>query len=91
MTMKQYSYAMKLDVNAPSIRYSDFLTVKRLNRLSIIDEFITADKQNAINKLKESIKKASQKITFAVIGFVVIFVSFWLIKLLETVLGVEIF
>ena len=40
---------------------------------------------------EESIKKASQKITYAIIGFVVIFVAFWLIKLLETVFGVEIF
>ena len=39
---------------------------------------------------EESIKKASQKITYAVIGFVVIFISFWLIKLLETILGVNI-
>jgi len=40
---------------------------------------------------EESIKKAQQKITYAVLGFVVIFVSFWLIKILEVVFGVEIF
>jgi len=39
---------------------------------------------------EESIQKAQKKITYAVIGFVVIFISFWLIKLLETILGVSI-
>jgi len=40
---------------------------------------------------EENIKKASQKITWAIVGFVIIFISFWLIKLLETVFGVDIF
>jgi len=40
---------------------------------------------------EETIQKAQKQITNAVIGFVIIFASFWIIKLLETVLGVEIF
>ncbi|HUV46604.1 MAG TPA: pilin [Candidatus Bathyarchaeia archaeon] len=36
---------------------------------------------------EEKNKKASAILTSAVIGFVILFVSFWLIKLLETVFG----
>lgn len=55
MTMQQYSYTMKLDINAPFISYSDFLAIKRLNNLSIIDEFINNNEQDAIYKLQQSI------------------------------------
>ena len=40
---------------------------------------------------EEKTKKASAMLTNAVIGFVIIFVSFWLVKLLEVIFGVEIF
>jgi len=39
---------------------------------------------------EEKVQKASKTITAALIGFIIIFVSFWLIKLLETVLGADI-
>lgn len=39
---------------------------------------------------EESIKKASQKITYAAIGFAIIFLSFWLMKIIEAVFGVAI-
>lgn len=55
MKMEQFSHTMKLHVNAPFVSYSNFLSIKRLNNLSIIDEFMTTNKQNAIRKLKESI------------------------------------
>ena len=55
MTMPQYSYTMKLDVRAPSVSYGSVLATKRLNNLSIIDEFINGNKQNAIYKLRQSI------------------------------------
>lgn len=38
---------------------------------------------------EETIKKATKKITSAIIGFVILFISFWLIKLLEFILGVK--
>lgn len=40
---------------------------------------------------EETIKKAQQKITYGLVGFLIIFVSFWLIKIIEAVLGVSIF
>ncbi|MCK4704827.1 MAG: hypothetical protein KAT90_05070, partial [Gammaproteobacteria bacterium] len=55
ITMQQYSYTMKLDIKAPFISYSSFLAIKRLNNLSIIDEFINDNKQDAIYKLQQSI------------------------------------
>ena len=55
MKMEQYSYTMKLDVNAPSISYSKFLAIKRLNNLSIINEFTTTNKNNAIHRLQKNI------------------------------------
>jgi len=55
MKMEQFSHTMKLHVNAPFVSYRNFLSIKRLNNLSIIDEFMTANKQNAIGRLKESI------------------------------------
>ncbi|PIS09232.1 hypothetical protein COT75_02600 [Candidatus Beckwithbacteria bacterium CG10_big_fil_rev_8_21_14_0_10_34_10] len=39
---------------------------------------------------EESIKKGQQRILYAVIGFMVIFISFWLIQILEVILGIEI-
>jgi len=38
----------------------------------------------------EKIKKASQQLTFGIIGFVVIFASYWIIQLLEKVFGLSI-
>lgn len=55
MTMKQYSYTMKLDVNAPFVSYNNFLALKRLDNLSIIDEFSMGNKQSAIQRLQEGI------------------------------------
>jgi len=40
---------------------------------------------------EEKIKKAQTQITNAAIGFVIILVSFWLIKLIEYVFGIRIF
>ena len=40
---------------------------------------------------EETIKKAQQKIVYGLVGFLIIFVSFWLIKIIEAVLGVSIF
>ena len=58
MTMTQFSYTMKLDINAPSIRYNDLLAIKRLDNLSIIDEFLSANKQNAIQRLQKNISSS---------------------------------
>ena len=38
----------------------------------------------------ETINRGKGKITHALIGFIIIFVSFWLIQLLEVVLGIQI-
>ncbi len=38
----------------------------------------------------EKIKKSSQQLTFGIIGFVVIFTSYWIIQLLEKVFGLSI-
>lgn len=38
----------------------------------------------------EKIKAAQGKITSAVIGFVIIFISYWLVRILEIVLGISI-
>jgi len=40
---------------------------------------------------KEKIAQGSKTITAAVVGFAIIFVSFWLIKLIEVLTGVTIF
>ena len=53
--MKQYSHTMVLNINAPMISYRYFLDVKRLNNLSIIHEFMSANKQVAIDRLQQSI------------------------------------
>ena len=58
MTMPQYSYTMKLHVNAPSVSYGSVLAIKRLNNLSIIDDFIKDNKQNAIYRLQHNINFA---------------------------------
>lgn len=39
----------------------------------------------------DKVKAAQGKITSAVIGFVIIFISYWLVKILEIVLGIQIF
>jgi len=39
----------------------------------------------------EKMKASQGKITSAVIGFVIIFISYWLVKILEIVLGIQIF
>lgn len=38
----------------------------------------------------ERVKKAQGKVTHAVIGFVLIFLSYWLVQLFEAILGIEI-
>lgn len=40
---------------------------------------------------EEKIKKGQQQLTNAVIGFIIVFIAFWLIKLIEFVFGVSIF
>lgn len=37
----------------------------------------------------EAIKKGQDKITSAVIGFVIIFVAYWLVQILQAILGLE--
>jgi hypothetical protein len=39
----------------------------------------------------DKVKAAQGKITSAVIGFVIIFISYWLVRILEIVLGIQIF
>lgn len=39
----------------------------------------------------ETMKKAQQRLTFAVIGFIIIFVSYWLIQILDAILGLNYF
>lgn len=39
----------------------------------------------------EKVKKAQGKITNALLGFLIIFVSYWLIQILQLVLGITIF
>jgi len=39
----------------------------------------------------EATAKGYKKIIFAVVGFVIIFVSYWLIQILEIVLGIKVF
>lgn len=39
----------------------------------------------------ESTSKGYKKIVFAIIGFLVIFISYWLIQILETILGIKVF
>lgn len=39
---------------------------------------------------EEKIKKAHAQITNAILGFVILFVSFWLIKIMEFVFGIKI-
>jgi len=38
----------------------------------------------------EKTKKASQQLTFGIIGFIVIFASYWIIQLLEKIFGLSI-
>jgi len=38
----------------------------------------------------EKVKSAQGKITSAIIGFVIIFVSYWLVRILEIVFGIDI-
>jgi len=38
----------------------------------------------------DKVKSAQGKITSAVIGFVIIFISYWLVRILEIVLGISI-
>lgn len=39
----------------------------------------------------EATSKGYKKILFAIIGFLVIFISYWLIQILETILGIKVF
>jgi hypothetical protein len=38
----------------------------------------------------EKVKAAQGKITNAIIGFVIIFISYWLVRILEIILGIQI-
>jgi hypothetical protein len=40
---------------------------------------------------EEQLTKASNQLTSAVVGFVIVFASFWIIRLIEFILGVKIF
>jgi hypothetical protein len=40
---------------------------------------------------QETLKRATGRITHALTGFVIIFISYWLIRLVELILGVKIF
>ena len=55
MNMDQYSYSLKLDINAPYISYGDLMAVQQLHNLSIIDEFIRSNQQVAIRRIQQSI------------------------------------
>lgn len=39
----------------------------------------------------EATKKGYQKILYAVIGFMIIFVAYWLIQIIEIIFGIKIF
>lgn len=39
----------------------------------------------------DKMKAAQGKITSAIIGFVIIFISYWLVRILEIMLGIQIF
>jgi len=39
----------------------------------------------------ETMKKAQQRLLFAVLGFIIIFVSYWLIQILDAILGLNYF
>ena len=67
IAMKQYSHTMKLDINAPMVSYRYFLDVKRLNNLTIIHEFMNANKQDAIDSLQQSIASSKLMLTQSVI------------------------
>ena len=55
MTMDQYSRSLKLDYSMPYISYSGLMDIKKLNNLSIVYDFINADKKVALNRLQKSI------------------------------------
>jgi len=40
---------------------------------------------------EEGVKKGQQAITSALIGFLIIFLSYWIIQLIETITGIKIF
>lgn len=48
ITMDKYSYTMKLDIRAPLISFGDILAIKRLNNLSIINEYSRKNKSDTI-------------------------------------------
>ena len=39
----------------------------------------------------ETLNRGRGKLTHAIIGFIIIFVSYWLLQLLEVVLGIQVF
>jgi len=43
------------------------------------------------NGNQETVKKATGRITSALIGFVIVFISYWLIRIVEIILGIKIF
>jgi len=55
INMDQYSHSLKLDINAPFISYGDLTAIQQLNNLSIIDEFIRSNQQEAIRRIQQSI------------------------------------
>lgn len=38
----------------------------------------------------EGVKEGTNKILFGVVGFIVVFASFWIIKIIETIFGIQI-
>ncbi|WP_028864025.1 hypothetical protein [Psychromonas aquimarina] len=55
ITIEQYSYSLKPDINGPFIRYRALIAVKKLNNLSIIYEYSYADKSTALKRLHRNI------------------------------------
>jgi len=39
----------------------------------------------------ESLQKGYKKLIFAIIGFIVVFIAYWLVQILETVFGITVF
>lgn len=69
-SMKQFSNTMIPDINSPFASFSDFISINKLNNLSIIYEYTHNKQRSAINRLRDSInfsklmmKESSQLIT----------------------------
>ena len=55
VAMEKYSHTLKPDFNGPAISYSGFMAIKKLDNLSIIDDFINLDKAAAVKRLQKNI------------------------------------